>query len=121
MREKRTEETFTGERFVPGIDDEQLEMEHYQRYYSVLPLVKDKVVLDAACGEGYGTMILASAAVKVSGIDNSSEVIERAQKEYGHKENIEFIAGSVAHLPFHEKSVDVVVSFETIEHIPEEL
>ena len=36
---------FTGERFVPGINDTQLTMEHYQRYYSALPLVKGKIVV----------------------------------------------------------------------------
>ena len=121
MRENRSEEAFTGERFVPGIDDEQLEMEHYQRYYSALSLVEDKVVLDAACGEGYGTSILATAAAKVSGLDVSAEAIARARGTYGDKENIEFVVGSVAQIPFPDHSVDVVVSFETIEHISEEL
>ena len=121
MRDKMSEQTFTGERFVPGIDDEQLEMEHYQRYYSALSLVKDKVVLDAACGEGYGTSILAAVAAKVSGLDVSAEAVARAWKQYGDKENIEFVVGSVAQIPFPDHSVDVVVSFETIEHISEQL
>ena len=121
MREKISEEAFTGERFVPGIDDEQLEMEHYQRYYSALSFVEDKVVLDAACGEGYGTSILATRAAKVSGLDVSAEAVARAREAYGDKENIEFVVGSVAQIPFPDHSVDVVVSFETIEHISEQL
>ncbi|MBR5247333.1 MAG: glycosyltransferase [Lachnospiraceae bacterium] len=121
MRDKMSEQTFTGERFVPGIDDEQLEMEHYQRYYSALSFVEDKIVLDAACGEGYGTSILAARAAKVSGLDLSAEAIARARETYGGKDNIEFVVGSVAQIPFPDHSLDVVVSFETIEHISEEL
>ena len=91
MSDKRADELFTGERFVPGIEDSQLEAEHYQRYYSVLPLVKDKVVLDAACGEGYGTNILSMNAASVSGIDISEEAIARARRKYQNKSNISFI------------------------------
>ena len=51
-------EIFTGERFIPGIEDEMLAIEHIQRYQSVRELVRGKIVLDAACGEGYGSSIL---------------------------------------------------------------
>lgn len=121
MSDKRAEEIFTGERFVPGIEDAELEAEHYQRYYSVLPLVKDKVVLDAACGEGYGTHILSMNAASVNGIDINEDAINRAKEKYQNKENINFLAGSVDKLPFPDRSIDVVISFETIEHISEEL
>ena len=67
MSMDREDRLFTGERFVPGIDDAELAMEHYQRYYSALPLVRGKKVLDAACGEGYGTALLAKAAAHVTG------------------------------------------------------
>lgn len=114
-------ELFTGERFVPGIDDTQLTMEHYQRYYSVLPFVRDKIVLDAACGEGYGTALLATSAALVTGIDISADAIERARQNYVDRNNIDFIAASIAQLPAKDHSVDVVISFETIEHVAEEL
>ena len=121
MNEKRAEEIFTGERFVPGIEDAELEAEHYQRYYSVLPLVKNKVVLDAACGEGYGTNILSVNAASVNGLDINEDAINRAKEKYQNKKNISFLTGSVGELPFADHSIDVVISFETIEHISEEL
>ena len=112
---------FTGERFVPGIDDTQLELEHYQRYYSVLPLVKDKVVLDAACGEGYGSSILASAAKSVVGIDINEDTVQQAQDKYGNQSNLSYMVESIAALSLEDESVDVIVSFETIEHVSEEI
>ena len=86
---------FTGERFVPGIDDIQLAMEHYQRYYSVLPLAGGKTVLDAACGEGYGTALLAECAAHVTGVDISADDIARAESKYSHYSTISFVKASV--------------------------
>lgn len=112
---------FTGERFVPGIDDTQLTMEHYQRYYSVLPLVKGKTVLDAACGEGYGTALLAEKAASVTGIDISAEAVARAKSSYSQCGRVHFALASIAELPLEDHSMDVVVSFETIEHVSEDI
>lgn len=41
----KSEEIFTGERFVPGIHDRKLEIEHYQRYLSVRKLAEENVFL----------------------------------------------------------------------------
>lgn len=117
--EKKAADNFTGERFVPGIDDVKLSMEHYQRYYSVLPLTKGKTVLDAACGEGYGTALLASDSFHVTGIDISKEALLRARQNYSQFDNVEFIEASIEKLPMADHSVDVIISFETIEHVPE--
>lgn len=118
--EKETD-LFTGERFVPGINDTQLTMEHYQRYYSVLPLVKGKTVLDAACGEGYGTALLGEAAACVTGIDISKDAVARAERRYSQSDKVRFVKASVAQLPIEDNSIDVVVSFETIEHVSEDI
>lgn len=112
-------ELFTGERFIPGIDDDKLEMEHYQRYLSVRELVRGKVVLDAACGEGYGSSLMARAAQQVTGLDIDGETVERAQATYAGQKNLRFLQGSIASIPLEDHSVDAVVSFETIEHVPE--
>lgn len=112
-------ELFTGERFIPGIDDDKLEMEHYQRYLSVRELVRGRVVLDAACGEGYGSSLMAAVARQVTGLDIDGETVERAQETYGGQDNLRFLQGSIASIPLEDGSVDAVVSFETIEHVPE--
>lgn len=116
----KSKELFTGERFVPGIGDHKLEIEHFQRYLSVREIVKGKRVLDAACGEGYGSNILAGTAKDVIGIDIDEGAVNRAVKLYGHKDNLCFEQGNIESLNLQENSIDVVVSFETIEHVDEE-
>ena len=118
-----SEVLFTGERFIPGVNDKKLSIEHYQRYKSVLPYVKGKVVLDAACGEGYGSNLMADYASSVIGIDIDGCTIENASKKYAScKDNLCYIQGSIADLSMVENaSVDVLISFETIEHVSEEI
>lgn len=107
---------FTGERFIPGQTDPELQMEHFNRYQFARQFVKGKRVLDAACGAGYGSDILARDAEFVVGIDISEESIAYAKGEYGGKRT-EFQIASVDNLPFEENSFDIVVSFETLEHV----
>ena len=52
---------FTGERYVPT-EQGKLRLEHYHRYATVSELAPGKQVLDVACGEGYGTSMIASVA-----------------------------------------------------------
>ena len=111
---------FTGERFVPNIEsaDIELAVEHYHRYLTILPFVIGKDVLDIACGEGYGTFLLSSNASEVIGVDISQECIEHASKRYAQlSEKIRFIEGAMQAIPLADESVDVVVSFESLEHI----
>ena len=110
---------FTGERFIPGAGDDKLGIEHYQRYLGVRERVRGKVVLDAACGEGYGSDLIASTAERVTGLDIDAETVERARETYKGRKNLRFLQGSIEKIPLENASVDAVVSFETIEHVPE--
>lgn len=121
MEKEKRNLLFTGERFIPGIEDNKLQVEHYQRYMSVRNLVKDKVVLDAACGEGYGSNIIASVARDVTGLDIDRTTIDQAKVIYDKKDNLHFMQGSIEDIPLENESVDVVVSFETIEHVSEQI
>ena len=107
--------TFTGERFTPEVRG-PIWYEHWHRYAFVAPIVRGARVLDAACGEGYGSFLLAHAAARVTGVDISTDAIAHARERYP-RENLEFIHGSVAELPLPDASVDAIVSFETIEHL----
>ena len=111
----------TGERYIPALMSGQIEVEHMQRYKSVLRLVEGKKVLDAACGAGYGSALMSSVAKEVTGIDISSEAISYDNERYGHISNLKYIEASIAELPFEDNSFDVIISFETIEHVNEDL
>jgi GT2 family glycosyltransferase/2-polyprenyl-3-methyl-5-hydroxy-6-metoxy-1,4-benzoquinol methylase len=112
---------FTGERFVPlnELMQDEIAFEHLHRYHAAKELVKGKVVLDIACGEGYGSDILSMNAERVIGVDIDADTIEHAKNKY-IKNNLQFLTGSTDNIPVAENSVDIVVSYETIEHINEE-
>jgi len=98
---KDNPEEFTGERYIPGINRPDMEAEHYARYNFAVPFTEGKVVLDAACGVAYGKDIL--KAKEYIGIDiEPGEGIIVQDLEKGIDLDIK---------------PDVVVSFETIEHL----
>jgi ubiquinone/menaquinone biosynthesis C-methylase UbiE len=105
---------WTGERYVPGITG-AIELEHKHRYVLATELAIDKVVLDVACGEGYGSAMLAKVAKHVIGIDVSPDAISHSNDKYGCL-GIDFKVGTCSKLGIEDKSIDLVVSFETIEH-----
>ncbi len=107
---------FTGERFVPGAAGE-IWYEHWHRYLFAAPLVAGREVLDVACGEGYGSALLARSAARVVGADIAPAAIGHARARYAAQANLEFREADCAALPFADASFDVVVSFETIEHV----
>ena len=109
---------FTGERFLPG-EQGRIRLEHMHRYAVVQGLVQDKVILDIACGEGYGSALLAKSAQSVVGVDIAQEAIDHARELY-RASNLKFVQGSATQLEFADASFDVVVSFETIEHLAEQ-
>ena len=106
---------FTGERYVPAVGGE-IRHEHLHRYAFASEFVRGKQVLDIACGEGYGSEMLARAAARVIGVDISPEAIDHATRSYGSRNGLQFLQGSAAALPLDDASIDVIVSFETIEH-----
>ena len=110
---------FTGERFVPGVPGE-IALEHWHRYAFARRFVAGRRALDVACGEGYGSALLAAVAANVVGIDVAADVVAHAALRYRDRANLRFETGSAAKLPLADKSIDAVVSFETIEHLPRE-
>ncbi|MEQ1906906.1 MAG: class I SAM-dependent methyltransferase [Pirellulaceae bacterium] len=94
---------------------------HTARYLFACDYVAGKRVLDIACGTGYGSQLLGEQgkALEVIGIDISYEAVGYAARRHCSA-NTRFLAGSATEIPLPDHSVDVVVSFETIEHIPED-
>lgn len=91
---------------------------HQVRYEFAKSFCVDKMVLDLACGAGYGTSLLSSVASRVVGVDIDHLAIDFAKEHYA-KSNVEFQLANALSLPFPEASFDTIVSFETIEHLPD--
>lgn len=107
---------FTGERLTTSVSSIHGVIEHLHRYAIAQKITKNKVVLDIASGEGYGSFLLSKEATKVYGVDIDEKSINHAKVKYASSINVEFNLGSTDAIPLEDGSVDVVVSFETIEH-----
>jgi len=96
------------ERIVPHkYDRSEFYFEHIKRYQFCKPYIHHKTVVDLGCGVGYGAYELVKlGARKIFAFDISSAAIKYAQEHYQHPR-----------ITFQNASIDVVVSFEVIEHI----
>ncbi|OIO17097.1 hypothetical protein COV56_01915 [Candidatus Kuenenbacteria bacterium CG11_big_fil_rev_8_21_14_0_20_37_9] len=94
-----------------------LYQEHIRRYHFCLPFIKNKKVLDIACGIGYGAKLMAdNQALEVFAGDVSSSAISIARKKYVAN-NLHFQQMDALAIPFSNNYFDTIVSLETIEHI----
>jgi Methyltransferase domain len=110
---------FTGERYTP---ENALEMasEHWHRYAFARALAPGRRVLDAACGEGYGSALMARAGGEVLGLDLSDEAVAHARARYDGIPGLRFgQADATALDALPDASFDLVLSFETLEHVHE--
>lgn len=106
---------WSGERLETFVLNETT-VEHLHRYALAMKYAKGKTVLDIACGEGYGSALLAGTAERVIGIDIDEPTVRKAALKYA-KPNLNFRHGDARQIPLPDASVDAVVSFETLEHI----
>ncbi len=110
---------FTGERLVT---DEALFSadlaRHLVAYQFAQELVRGKKVLDAGCGDGYGTELLARTAATALGVDRSEETIDVAKRRY-QRPNLTYKACNLDHLSSLGEKFDAVCHFQVIEHLPD--
>src|SRR5579871_3821901 len=108
------------ERLTPGTPAwEWHGAEHMQRYQFFGKYCAGKDVLDAACGAGFGSHYLAATgAASVLGVDIAQEAVDYATRQYSHP-CLRFALGDAQALDRLNAQFDVIVSFETIEHVPE--
>jgi SAM-dependent methyltransferase len=106
---------WTGERYVTSVGGE-IEFEHTHRYLFAMKFAEGAMVLDIASGEGYGSALLGSVADRVIGIDIDEVSVAHARSKY-KSDNLSFLRGDCTSLPLSSDSVDLVASFETLEHI----
>jgi|GEM_PF-2733323 ubiquinone/menaquinone biosynthesis C-methylase UbiE len=107
------------ERIEPGKSDRKCYLEHVGRYEFASQSAQGKDVLDAACGTGYGAPVLVAAGAKsYRGLDISAEAIGIAESRYKVSSKISFMLGDASRLDgIGDGTIDLVASFETIEHL----
>lgn len=114
MAQKTKKQKFTGERLIPEVMNEDTFL-HLHRYAITFDYIKDKDVIDIACGEGYGSFLMSKYAKNIIGIDIDKNTIDNANSKYVNN-NLLYLQGDVSKIPLQSSTIDVVVSFETIEH-----
>ncbi len=106
----------TGERTLPDVPEENY---WYRRHLAVYEWIAERVrgatVADLACGEGYGSDVLAAAAGEVVGVDANPDAHEHARLRY-RRANLSFERTLVE---AYDRPCDAIVFLQTIEHIPE--
>ncbi len=108
---------FTGERYTP---EHALEIaaEHWHRYAFARALAPGRRVLDAACGEGYGSALVARAGADVLGVDIGADAVAHARTRYAGIAGLRFEQADATALDAcADASFDLVLSFETLEHV----
>lgn len=107
---------FTGERPGRGPGFAYDEARHLAAYLFAGEHVHGRAVLDAGCGEGFGTVLLADGARSVLGIDRDPDAVAAARRAHV-RPNLEFRRLDVASLPTIGRCFDLVTNFQVIEHL----
>jgi 2-polyprenyl-3-methyl-5-hydroxy-6-metoxy-1,4-benzoquinol methylase len=105
----------TGERLDPETHPAEILQEHAARYVFAARYCVGKRVLDVASGVGYGTDYLRSHGANAVGLEIDEQSVRYARHQYPSST---FVQGSAEKMPNDwSAGYDVVVSFETIEHL----
>ena len=95
---------------------------HRKQYKLLLDEVLPGTILDAGCGEGVISMLLAAQNIASTGVDLSEPNIKEA-RERAENQNISNLArfdvADAESLPFADKSFDTVISSHVLEHLPD--
>ncbi|WP_044783968.1 class I SAM-dependent methyltransferase [Bacillus thuringiensis] len=117
---------YTGERIIPNLlkQHDPLVLEHIARYYFSLPYIKGRA-LDISCGSGYGTHMIAATRKhvisEIIGVDIDKQTINYAQEHYSHPQASFRVADALdPHLPQQLGTFNTILSFETLQHLPNE-
>jgi SAM-dependent methyltransferase len=106
----------TGERTLPDVPAENYwYRRHLAVYEWIAARVPGRVVLDMACGEGYGSSVLAETAASVVGVDGNPDALEHARLKYT-RPGLSFEWGAVETYGA-AGAFDAVVFLQTIEHV----
>ena len=97
-----------------------LRYQHEERYEFAANMAAGKRVLDAACGNGYGSLLMRERGARaVTGVDIDWDAVQQAAR-FHRLERAGFARASALALPFRDATFDLFVSLETVEHIDDD-
>lgn len=111
----RKKQPVYSERIIPQESSGGSLSVHLKRYEFAGDFCEGKIVLDAACGVGYGASYLSKVAKKVIGVDICGEAIDYAKRRF-REANTHFEIMDIHNLRFPDKYFDIVLAFEALEH-----
>jgi len=106
--------SLTGERTAPGIPSENYWFRRHVAAYRFAAGVVGGTVVDAGCGEGYGSEILRPSSRKVVSLDLDAPTLIHARSRYPSPS---FVRGDLVKLPLADASTDGIVALQVIEHL----
>jgi len=107
------------ERLTLGGQDLVTEQEHLARYRFAAQFADGCRIADIACGTGYGAQMLAEAGAPcVHGMDLAEDAVEICLESYTNPRVTYSVANAEDLFSIPNDSFDMIVSFETIEHLP---
>ena len=86
---------------------------------TIIPFILDSIpkettILDAGCGDGFGTYLLASSGLKATGVDIADKMVQKARSERKHPDG-QFLKGDLTSLPFENSSFHSIMAINSIE------
>ena len=114
----RWDVTDGGERVTPARPNDCY-VAHLSIYDFATTFTRDKTILDAGCGTGYGTNYLLEKGLgaRVQGVDISSAAIHYCRRHYRNP-RLNFKAGNLLDLEFGDTKFDLVFASNVLEHVP---
>jgi SAM-dependent methyltransferase len=107
----------TGERTVPGLPRENYWFRRHEAAYRVLlEEIYGDIVLEIGAGEGYGAALLSARAQRLIALDYDRATIAHLARRYVGA-RLTPVQANLASLPITDRSVDVIVCLQVIEHV----
>jgi 2-polyprenyl-3-methyl-5-hydroxy-6-metoxy-1,4-benzoquinol methylase len=115
-----TSERLNSTLYANSIEDYTLFLKHLYAYELATKYIKkNDNVLEIGCGTGYGTNFLSKTGAFIHAIDIDQETILSCAEQY-KSDNIKFDVYNGTNIDLPDKSFDVIISFQVIEHVTQE-
>jgi 2-polyprenyl-3-methyl-5-hydroxy-6-metoxy-1,4-benzoquinol methylase len=112
MKRSKIEKSFLVQEKIRFMFTAQPKCKYVQKY-----LYEKRWIADIGCGVGIETSFIQRLSNFVAGVDIDLDLLKIAKNHLPSENKVNLLAGDAYHLPFKEKSFDVVVMFDVLEHL----